>query len=200
MRCFAAACLTAMLLSQAALAQVSTRNPADVQAGAYTADSSHTRIVFSVSHMGFSTWYGNLTGATGSLMLDPHNPAASHVDISIPAGSISTTNAVLDGKLKSSAWFDVGSYPVITFKSTSIQPTGPDNADITGNLTLRGFTHPVVLHTHFNGAGTNPLDRAYTVGFDATLQLKRSEFGINTFVPLIGDDVNVAVSAPFEKK
>jgi len=196
----AAACLTTVLLGPVAMAQVSTRNPADVQPGAYTVESAHTRIVFSVSHMGFSTWYGNLTGATGSLILDPRNPAASRVDISIPADSITTTNAVLDGKLNDSAWFDTGRYKVITFKSTAIKPTGPDAADITGDLTLRGFTHPVTLHTHFNGAGTNPLDRAYTVGFDATLQLKRSQFGINTYVPLIGDDVAVAISAPFEKK
>ena len=187
-------------VSVTAHAQVSTRNPADVRAGAYTLETSHARIVFSVSHMGFSTWYGNLTGATGTLTLDPHNPAASSVAISIPAASISTTNAVLDAKLKGGSWFDTERYPTITFKSDAVKITGPGQADITGALTLRGFTHPVTLHAHFNGAGTNPLDQAYTVGFDATLALQRSAFGINTYVPLIGDDVEVAISAPFVAK
>jgi polyisoprenoid-binding protein YceI len=192
--------LAVLIASGAAQAQVATRNPAEVRPGSYAVEPSHTRVVFAVSHMGFTTWYGNFTGVSGTLTLNAANPAASSVAVTIPAASITTTNAVLDDKLKNSAWLDAASYPDITFTSSSVTPTGPGTADIAGKLTLHGFTHPVTLRAKFNGAGTNPLDRAYTVGFDANTVIKRSAFGINTYVPLIGDDVVVTISAAFEKK
>ena len=194
--------LTAAFLAAAtpALAQVSTTKPADVKAGTYIVEPSHTRVLFIVSHMGFSDWYGNFTGVSGTLTLDPKHPAASAVNISIPVASVTTTNAVLDGELKASDWLGAATYPTITFKSASVTPTGPRSALIRGDLTLHGFTHPVTLDARFNGAGTNPLDRAYTVGFNATGRIKRSEFGVNKYVPLIGDDVTVTISAAFEKK
>jgi polyisoprenoid-binding protein YceI len=69
---------------------------------------------------------------------------------------------------------------------------------VTGNLTLHGVTKPVTLDVKFNGAGTNPLDKKYTVGFEVSGAIKRSDFGVNTYVPLIGDDVKITISAGFE--
>jgi polyisoprenoid-binding protein YceI len=175
-------------------------DPASVPAGTYALESSHARVAFSVDHMGFSTWYGDFTGAKGSLTLDPKNVAGSKLDITIPTGSITTTNAVLDGELKDPSWFDAAKYPTITFRSTSVASTGADSAKVTGDLTFHGVTKPVTLDVKFHGAGANPMSKAYTVGFDATGSLKRSDFGVTKYVPLIGDKVDLFISAPFEKK
>jgi polyisoprenoid-binding protein YceI len=175
-------------------------DPSSVQVGTYALEPSHARVAFAVDHMGFSTWYGDFTGAKGTLTLDPKNVAASKFDITIPTGSITTTNAVLDGELKDPSWFDAAKYPTITFRSTSVASTGADTAKVTGDLTFHGVTKPVTLDVKFHGAGANPMSKTYTVGFDATGSLKRSDFGVTKYVPLVGDKVDLFISAPFEKK
>lgn len=171
---------------------------ADVRAGTYKLETGHARVQFAVSHFGFSTWWGDFTGATGTLKLDPKNVAASQVDVTIPVASVATTNAKLDGELKE--WFGATEHPTITFKSTKVAATSPTTADITGDLTFHGVTKPVTLKAKFGGAGTNPMNKAYTVGFEATGTLKRSEFGVDKYVPMVGDDVTLTISAPFEKQ
>jgi polyisoprenoid-binding protein YceI len=174
-------------------------NPSAVRPGAYAIEPSHTRVLFSVSHMGFTTWYGDLTGASGQLSLDPAHPEASRLDVTLPVASISTTNAKLDGELKSAAWLDAARFPTATFHSERITPTGAQEADVAGQLTLHGVTRPVVLHARFNGAGVNPLDHHYTTGFEVSGVIQRSAFGVSKYVPLVGDNVNLIISAGFEK-
>ena len=173
--------------------------PADVRAGSYTVEPSHTRILWSVSHMGFSTWYGDFTGAQGALTLDPRAPARDRLELTIPVASVATTNAKLDEELKAADWFDAGRYPTIRFVSTRVARTAPGRADVTGELTFHGVTKPVVLHVRFNGAGTNPLSKRYTVGFDAEGTLSRSAFGVTKYVPLVGDEVRLQLSGAFEQ-
>ena len=174
--------------------------PAAVEAGTYGTEPSHTRILFAVSHMGFSTWYGEFTGASGTLVLDPAKLASSQVDISVPTASVSTSNAKLDGELKGDQWFDATKFDTIRFHSTRVARTGANTADVTGDLTLHGVTKPVVLKAKFNAAGPNAMTKAYTIGFEVTGDIKRSDFGMSTYVPLISDDVHLIISAPFEKK
>jgi len=111
--------------------------------------------------------------------------------------SIETTVPQLTEELKGAQWFDTAKFPSATFNSTKI--IGGDNGDatITGNLTLHGVTKPIVLHAHFVGAGVNPIDKAYTVGFEATTTIKRSEFGVTTYVPAVGDDVRLTIAGAF---
>jgi len=189
----------AVLLLTASSAIAADTNPAAVQAGRYAVETSHTRVQFSVSHMGFSNWYGDFTGVTGALTLDPKAIGAAKVDITIPVASVSTTNTVLDGELKSADWFDAGRHPTIRFVSTKVVQTAPGKADITGDLTFHGVTKPVVLAATFIGAGENPMSKKYTVGFDATATLKRSDYGVKTYVPMIGDETTLRISAAFEK-
>ena len=189
-----------LTLAAPALAQsFANPSPAAVQPGAYRIEPSHTRVLFSVSHMGFTTWYGDFTGASGTLVLDPAHPDASHLDVAIPMASISTTNAKLDGELKSPDWFDAARFPTATFRSTSVRVVGQGQADVTGELTLHGVTRPETLRVSFNGAGQNPLDHAYTAGFEVRGQIRRSEFGVSKYVPLVGDTVELIISAAFEK-
>ena len=172
--------------------------PAHVQEGAYTVEPSHTRVLFAVSHMGFTTWYGEFTNVSGALTLSPKAVGDSTLEIRIPAKTVSTSNAKLDGELKSPQWLDAEKYPEIVFKSKAVERTGEASAKVAGDLTLHGVTKPVTLDVTFNGAGTNPLDKKYTVGFEVSGAIKRSDFGVNAYIPLIGDDVKIIISAGFE--
>jgi len=193
------ALLAAALIALPALASAQvTTDPAAVKAGAYKLESTHARIQFRVDHLGFSEWNGDFSGAKGTGAFDPKNAAADVVDITIPVASVSTTNATLDGELKSADWFDAAKFPAITFKSAKVTPTGAGTAEVSGALTLHGVTKPVVLKVKFHGAGTNVLTHAYTVGFDAVTEIKRSDFGVTKYVPLVGDEVHITISAPFE--
>ena len=180
-------------------APVNTK-PAAVQAGSYVVETYHTRVQFAVNHMGFSDWYGDFTGVTGTLNLDPAAPAKAAVDIVFPTGSVTTTNAKLDEELRGPKWFDAGTHANIRFTSTKVVPLGNGKARITGNLMFHGVVRPVVLEASFVGSGTNMMSKAYTVGFNATTQIKRSDFGVTTYVPMIGDLVNIRISAAFERK
>ena len=149
--------------------------------------------------MGFTTWYGEFANVSGALKLDPKAPEKSAVDIHIPTNTVSTNNAKLDGELKSDQWLDAAQYPDIAFKSVKVVATGKETAKLIGDLTLHGVTRPVTLAVKFNDAGVNPLDKKYTVGFNATGSIKRSDFGVKTYLPLIGDEVGLIISAGFER-
>lgn len=173
-------------------------DPAAAKPGAYKVEPYHTRVEFMVDHMGFTEWNGDFTGVSGTLSLDPAHPEASKVDIAIPVASVATTNTKLDEELKSPTWLDATQFPTIRFVSTGVTRLGPGTARLTGNLTLHGVTKPVVLAVRFHGAGTNPLDKAYTVGFDGITRIRRSDFGVMTYLPMIGDEVAIRISAAFE--
>jgi polyisoprenoid-binding protein YceI len=197
----AATAFTLMLAGAApALAQQgASKNPADVQSGTYAVDPNHTQIGFTLSHMGFSNFSGRLHGISGNLTLSATDPASSKLSVSVPAASFSTLNEKLDGELKSAQWFDAEKFPTISFTSTKVTLTGKDSASITGELTMHGVTKPVTLTAKLVGTGANPMSKKQTVGFDVTGTVKRSEFGVTTYVPLIGDEVTLNINGAFEK-
>jgi polyisoprenoid-binding protein YceI len=166
--------------------------------GSYKVESYHTQVGFSISHFGFTNYSGQFSGATGSLQLDPAKLGTSKLDISIPVDSVTTTVSKLTDELKGDKWFDTTKFPKATFVSTQVVPTA-EGATVTGNLTLHGVTKPVVLHVRFIGAGVNPIDKAYTVGFEATGTIKRSDFGVTTYLPAVGDEVQLSIAGAFEQ-
>ena len=194
--------LLAAVVAPAAFAQMAspaTTEPAKVESGAYAIEPNHTQVLFSVSHMGFSTYYGEFSHVSGSLNLDARVPAKSSFEIHVPVSSLTTTSEKLTTELKSNAWLDAPADPDMTFVSTKVTPVGHGAATIAGKLTLHGVTRPIILKAKLVGAGINPLDKKYTVGFDLTGVVRRSDFGVRTYVPLIGDDVTLTISAVFEK-
>ena len=193
-----AAALGAALIAGQAFAQAS-QDPKAVEAGTYAVEPSHTRVQFAVTHFGFTSYWGDVSGVSGSLVLDPKDSAADQVSVSIPVSSVSTTNAKLDGELKSPMFLDGTTYPTITFVSKSVKKTGPTTALVTGDLTLHGVTKPVTLAAKFNASGANMMNQHVTVGFDATAHIKRSDFGVTKYVGPVGDQVDVIISAAFEK-
>jgi len=195
-----AASLALMSVSTLAWPASAPMDFAAVQPGDYAVEPTHTRILFSLSHLGFTTWYGDFSHASGTAKIDPAHPSASSVEVSVPVASIETTNTVLDQELKGADWFDAAKFPTLTFKSRQISVTGPNEGEIVGDLSLHGVTRPVSLHVKFHGAGANPLSHAYTAGFDATGVIKRGDFGVTKYLPMVGDDVTLIISAAFERK
>jgi len=171
-----------------------------IKAGSYKVEPSHTQVLFSVLHLGFTKFSGFFSGASGALELDPANPAADKLDVSVPVQSVLTTSSKLDDELKGAQWFDAAKFPTATFTSKKITPTGNGTASISGDLTLHGVTKPITLNARFVGAGVNPLSKAETVGFEATGTIKRSDFGVKTYVPLVGDNVDLNIAGAFELK
>jgi len=194
------ASLALAIATQGIAQQVASANPAAVKAGSYKVEPYHTQVGFSVSHFGFTEFGGFFSGASGSLEIDPAHPAATRLEVSVPIDSVTTTVAKLDGELKGDQWFDAAKYPAATLVSTSVTPTGHGTATIAGTLTLHGVSRPVTLQARFVGAGVNPLDKSETVGFSATGTIKRSDYGVKTYVPLVGDDVKLTISGAFVRQ
>ena len=186
-------------LSVPAMAQAAATDAVKVEPGSYAIEPVHTRVVFSVSHFGFTKYQGEFRGTTGTLNLDPKNPDASSVDVRIATDTVAVPSDKLKEELVGPEWLDAAKYPDITFKSTKVVKTGADTADVMGDFTLHGVTKPLTLKVKFNAAGVNPADKAYTAGFEATGMIKRTDFGVKTYAPYIGDEVAIDIAAPFEK-
>lgn len=190
--------IAAMIATSAVVAAPAAPTFSSVKAGTYKVESYHTQVGFSLSHFGFTNYSGLFSGATGSLHLDPANPGTNKLEVTIPVQSIQTTVPVLTDELKGEKWFDVAKFPQATFTSTNVTFGADGTATIAGNLTLHGVTRPIVLHAHFVGAGVNPIDKAYTVGFQVSGTIKRTEFGVSQYAPALGDDVELTIAGAFE--
>lgn len=184
-----------------------TPDKARVTAGTYKADSAHTMVVWEVDHLGFSDYTGIFGDVTGTLVLDPANPAASKVDVTIPVAKVTTASKGLTGHLLRAGKGDkkpdfFGAKPAAArFVSTNVVlGEGGDEAQVTGNFTLNGVTKPVTLDVEFHGAGASPMSKTETVGFEAEATIKRSDFGIGFGVPMVSDEVELEIHAAFEKK
>lgn len=181
--------------------QPATETPAvaaqqDVRGGAYTLDKSHAKIIWSASHFGFSTYYGEFTDFDAKLNLDPANPANSKLSVTVQTDSVDGHNEALEKHLESADFFDVEKFPTATFVSTSVVPTGATTADVTGDFTLLGVTKPLTLKVTFNKAGEN-MAGTYVAGFSAEGAVKRSDFGMNYAVPGVSDEVKLTISGEF---
>jgi polyisoprenoid-binding protein YceI len=178
---------------------VAEKDPTKIKGGAYVIEPDHTRVVFGVSHKGFTTFYGEFRQLTGTLNLDVKNPAASTFELTVPVTTISTQVKVLDEELRHKPWLDADTWPVITFKSTAVKVTGPGTADITGDFSFHGVTRPLTLHVKFNAAGDDPNDHYYVAGFTVTGELNRSDWNFKTAVPMIGDHIDLNIQAAWKK-
>lgn len=196
----AVAAVTILAFSSAGYAQPeasTTSDPAQVKAGTYVLDKSHGKITWSISHMGFSTYIGQFTDVDAKLTLDPVKPANSTLDVTVNFSGIGTYNDKLDAHLKSEDFFNVSKFPTATFKATKIELTSSKTAKISGDLTLLGVTKTVTVDATFNQAGPTPMTNDYRVGFTGSSKLKRSDFGMTKFFPMLGDDVTLDIEAEF---
>ncbi|MAC59583.1 MAG: polyisoprenoid-binding protein [Novosphingobium sp.] len=200
-RALASALAAASIIASAPLfAQQANSQPSAVQAGDYSLDRAHTLVRFTVDHFGISEFFGTFPGATGTLSIDPTDIASAKLDVSVPVETVSTTNATLDEELVGEEWFDAEKFPTMRFVSTKVVKTGERTADVTGNLTLHGVTRPVTLKATFKAAAVNPMNKIYTIGFNAKGVIKRTDFGVSKYAPLVSDETTIAITAAFEKQ
>jgi polyisoprenoid-binding protein YceI len=189
----------AALLSAAAPASAQfTQDPAQVQSGDFVLDTNHGKITWSVKHLGLSIYTGQFYAVSGKLHLDAAHPDASALDVSVDTAKIGTFNPKLDEELASAMFLDAPKFPTASFHATKIERTGPKSAHIYGDLTLHGVTKPIVLEAEFLAAGANPMTKIYEVGFNGHAEIKRSEFGVTTYVPFISDVVTLEIEGEFK--
>lgn len=160
----------------------------------YVLDASHSQIVFSYDHLGFSTTYGMFSGFEGEIVFDQDDPAASSVMVSFPVRSMLTGWEERFAHFMSDDFFGAADDEMVSFVSTGIEVTGEDTALITGDLTLNEVTREVVLDARLNAAGMHPMEERAWAGFDATTTLLRSDFELGLFAPFVSDEVDVVIS------
>lgn len=161
---------------------------------AYVLDPSHSQILFSYDHMGFSTTYGLFGGIEGQISFDAAAPAGSSVSVSFPIESLLTGWQERDAHFLSPELFNATANKDVTFKSTAIEVTGEKTGKITGDLTINGVTKPVVLDAVMTRADTHPMMNKPWLGFNATTKVLRSDFGLGMFAPVVGDEVTIVIS------
>lgn len=168
---------------------------ATAQGATYTLETNYTQAVFRWDHLGFSNPAAQLAQGTGQLEFDALNPARSRVEVTFPLATLATGVPDLDEHLKSEDFFEVAKFPTATFSSTKVEAgMGAGRFKVTGNLTLHGITRPVTLDATMLKTGNNVRTGVASVGFDATVTIKRSDFGLGAFVPQVSDAVRIQVT------
>ena len=160
----------------------------------YKIDPTHTATVFSWNHFGFSTPSANFTDIQGVIKVDNAKPANSSVEVTIPLSSVNTNVPALDKEFQEEAWFNAAKYPNITFKSTKVETKDKKHFKITGDLTIKGITKPVILDTVLNKQDEHPMTKVQAISFNATTSFNRSAFGIGNYVPNVGDKITVNIT------
>lgn len=171
------------------------------QDAVYDIDPVHSTVLASVVHFGASTNWVRFNGPTGTVTVNEADPSKSTIALEIKAESLDTANEKRDQHLKSPDFLNAKEFPVISFKSTAVKKTGDKTFEVTGNLTAHGVTKPVTAT--FNAIGTGKGAKGETrAGADATLTIKRADFGIGPTFPAaaISEDIVLHVSLEAIKK
>jgi polyisoprenoid-binding protein YceI len=163
----------------------------------WTFDPYHLQVEFAVKHFGMMTVRGHFTEVTATGTIDPDNPEASSVEVSINSASLKTHNEQRDNDLRSSNFLEVDKYPTITFKSTRIEPAGKDQYSMTGDLTIKGTTKPVTLKVLRYGE-INDERMGHRLAYSAEGEINRKDFGLTTNMLvdgrwIVGDEVKMYV-------
>lgn len=168
---------------------------AEAKPARYDLDKAHTGIFFFVNHLGFSDKIGQFRDYDGYFLFDKDNPKEGVVEVVIRPKGIDTGSKELDEELQKDKWFNTAKYPEIKFKSTRVEVTGENKADVTGWLTMLGVEKPMTLKVSFNREGKHPVNEKHVAGFSAKAVIYRSAFGMDNFVPMVGDEVRVLIEA-----
>jgi len=157
-------------------------------------DPVHSTVLFRIMHLNISPSYGRFADPTGSFVIDSTDVTKSSFDINIDVTKVNTDSTKRDEHLRGPDFFSVQQFPTATFKSTSVKDAGGGKMDVTGNLTLRGVTKPVSLTMTKTGEGDRGARFGYRAGFEGTVTLKRSDFGITYMMDGLGDEVQLTIA------
>ena len=153
--------------------------------GNWQLDPYHTQVEFSAKHLGMMTVRGHFTEVSATADIEPDRPEDSWVEVTIQAVSIRTHNETRDNDLRSSNFLEVDKFPTIVFKTTSVEPAGQDEYTMTGDLTIKGNTRPVVLRVHKYGEFNDDM-MGHRIAYSAQGKINRKEFGLSFNMMLDG--------------
>ncbi len=160
----------------------------------YKLDPNHTDVIAQWSHFGFSNPSAHFGKADGSLVYDAENVGASSVQVTLPLAGLNSFVSDFDDHLRSADFFEAEKFPSATFKSTRVESAGEGRLSVTGDLTIKGITKPVVLDVTMNKAGEQPMAKRAAIGFDATGTVLRSDFGLGKYAPAVSDEVKLRIT------
>jgi polyisoprenoid-binding protein YceI len=166
--------------------------------GNWQLDPYHTQVEFSAKHLGMMTVRGHFDEVSATANIDPEHPETSSVEVTISTASIRTNNGVRDNDLRSSNFLEVEKYPAMTFKSTGVQRAGQDRYTLTGDLTIKGNTHPVSLNVVRYGEFNDEGMMGHRIAYGATTTINRKDFGLSFNAILDGrlvvsEDIQVTI-------
>lgn len=171
----------------------------DVPSGRYELENTHGYITISYSHLGFSTPHVGFNTFEVDLDFDASAPEKSTLAVSIDAKSVDSRVAEFDEHLNGDRFFDTSNHPTITFTATGISMQEDGKATISGDLTIKGQTHPVTLDATLNKAGNHPMLKKPVMGFNAEGTVKRSMWGLGYAAPMVSDEVNLFITVELQK-
>ncbi|MGE0305681.1 MAG: YceI family protein [Acidimicrobiia bacterium] len=149
-----------------------------IPSGTYTIDPTHSRIGFVARHAMVTKVRGSFNEFEGTGAFDADNPAAAHLVLTIQAASIDTRNADRDGHLRSNDFFDMETYPEITFVSTDVEQSDDDEYRVTGDLTIKGVTKPVTIEFEYSGSAVDPYGNT-RIGLEGKTTVNRKDWGVS---------------------
>ena len=166
--------------------------------GDWQLDPYHTQVEFSAKHLAMMTVRGYFDELSATADIDPEHPETASVEVTISTASIRTNNAIRDNDLRSSNFLEVEKYPEIKFKSTSVEPSGDDHYKLTGDLTIKETTRPVVLDVVKYGEFNDPGMMGHRIAYGATTKINRKDFGVSLSMVLDGrvvvsEDIQISI-------
>ena len=208
----AAAALTLAACNQPAEAPATTEAPpveVNAPTGEYTLDPNHTTVTIRAQHFGLAHYVLRFNKVSGTLNFNAETPAQSTIQASVDVTSLDTPytgNRDFDSELQNSSWLDSTGFATATFTSTAVEQTGSNTARVTGDLTIKGQTHPVTFDVTYDGSHSpHPMGmQVSSIGFSASATIQRSQFGINELIPRAGNDgvsdaVEILIEAEFQR-
>ena len=189
-------CLSLTACSQLLAPNVQTEL-VKLRTGQYSLDPEHSAVIFKVGHLGLSTFVGRFEQVKASLDFDPNAIENAKLQAVIAMASVNVNNEDFEDTLRGSSWFNVEQYPEAVFQSKSARSLTPNVVRFMGDLTFLGVTKEVALDVTFNGGAMNMLTRRYTIGFEATSRFNRSDFGLDQYLGLVGDEITIEAYAEF---
>lgn len=180
----------AFMLASAVLFAGAQRTPA---AETYAVDPVHSSVIFRINHLGISYFYGRFNDIAGTFVIDDEDIGAGSADITIKVESLDTHDVKRNGHILGPDFFNAKSFPVITFKSSAIKNIDEKRVEVTGDLTLHGVKKPVKVEMMRIGSGKDPWG-GFRSGYEGTLVIKRSDFGMKFMLEGIGDEVTIILS------
>lgn len=171
-----------------------------LKGGDYVLDKSHAALLFKIQHLGLSTYVGRFNTLDASLEFDPHKLAETKLSVIVDMTSLDINDESLAKDLSGAKWLSTRRYPQAKFTTLRVNSSNDAGFELVGELDWRGVKKPIILSAMFHGGANNILTGKYTIGFSAKGRFLRSDFGMDAYIPLVGDEVKLEAYAEFQRR